>query len=479
MAACCVALAILYPHTPIGVVSATAQQATIVLRKIQGFIEIYPAILPNINITGREPVICTKDKGSVRFKNGSKIESYSTSSVIGERNKIICADEVWRISEDVLKQNVLPTGNFTREICVQLGYDDFETKIISFTSASRKSNYFYKDFCRVYNDMVSGNEHSFACALDYRSAVRVGITKMEYFEEQHRTLPESIFASEYGSYFQGDDENAVFPYDLTDTCRKLKKVEYSMPRGSTSDYYLGIDIATSAAKGSDNAVISVLKTNAKDDGTILRQLVYMRSYNGLRLDELAEEVRRTYIRFPNIRKVIYDARGIGDSFPAFFSEPYVDPDTEKEYPAWGLDGDPNYHSEPMLFAFKANVQLNQELVSCLRVAIEQKKITIPIDSRLTDELLTDGSVGLKKEEVAVYHETDACQYELSSLVAHVSDASSNVIFSTQLSTQHKDRFSSLAMVCWYVEQIEKENKRLIQSRNRGDVCVGLVSYIND
>lgn len=441
-----------------------------------GFVDLFPAVASNINVVGREPVIISKDKAVCRLKNGSKIESFSTASIVGERVKVIANDESWRIQEQVLKQNVLPCGNYTREVCIQNGYEDFETKVISFTSASRKSNYFYKDFCKVYNDMVAGDEKSFACALDYRSAVRVGITKMEYFEEQRRTLPESIFASEYGSYFQGDDENAVFPYDLTDSCRKLKKVEYSMPRGSNSDYYLSIDIATSAAKGSDNAVIVVLKTNSKDDGTILRQLVYMRSFNGLRLDELAEEVRKTYIRFPNIRKVIYDARGIGDSFPAFFSEPYVDPDTEKEYPAWGLDGDPNYHSEPMLFGFKANVQLNQELVSCLRVAIEQNKLTTPIDSRLTDELLTEGSAGLRKEEIAVYHEMDACQYELSSLVAHVSDASSNVIFSTQLSTQHKDRFSSLAMANWYCEQIEKYNKRLIQSRQRGDVCIGLVDH---
>lgn len=412
------------------------------------------------------------------MKNGSKIESYSTQNIVGNRAKVIAVDEAWRVQEQVLKQNVLPCSNYTREIAIQEGFEDFESKIISFTSASRKSNYFYKDFCNVYNNMVSGDEKSFACALDYRSAIRVGITRAEYFEEQRKALPESIFASEYGSYFLGDDENAVFPYDLTDTCRKLKKVEYSMPKGSTSDYFLGIDIATSAAKGSDNAIVTVLKTNSKDDGTILRQMVYMRSYNGLRLDDLAEEVRKTYLRFPNIRKVIYDARGIGDSFPAFFSEPYVDPDTEKEYPAWGLDGDPNYHSEPMLFGFKANVQLNQELVSCLRVAIEQNKLTMPIDSRLTDEIVNSGTP-LRKEEAAVYYEADAAQAELSTLVAHVSNASSNVIFTTQLTTQHKDRFSSLAMVNWYVEQLEREQKKQIQLRNRGEACVGLVTYFHE
>lgn len=449
------------------------------MRKLSNMTNLFPEVVANINIVGREPVVISKEKGVCHLKNGSKIESYSTASIVGERCKVIAVDEAWRVQEQVLKQNVLPCGNYTREVAITNNFEDFESKVISFTSASRKSNYFYKDFCKVYNDMVAGDERSFACALDYRSAVRVGITKMEYFEEQRRTLPESIFASEYGSYFQGDDENSVFPYDITDNSRKLKKVEYLMPRGSTSDYYLGIDIATSAAKGSDNAVITVLKTSSKDDGTILRQLVYLRSYNGRRLDELAEEVRRTYIRFPNIRKVIYDARGLGDSFPAFFSEPYVDPDTEKEYPAWGLDGDPNYHSEPMLFAFKANVQLNQELVTCLRLAFEQNKLTMPVDSRLIDEVVSDGVAGLRKEEVAIYYETDAAQAELSTIVGRASDASANIIYTTQKTNMHKDRYSSLAMVNWYVEQLEREQKRLIQSRNRGDVCIGLVSYLND
>lgn len=469
------ALGILYPYSAIGVVSATAQQATIVLRKIQGFVELYDSLLPNINITGREPVVISKDKGVVRLKNGSKIESYSTASVVGERLKIIAVDEIWRIQEEVLKQNVLPCANYTREICVSKQFEDYNSKIISFTSASRKSNYFYKDFCKVYNDMISGNPKAFACALDYKSAIRVGISRPDFFEDQRKSLPESIFASEYGSFFQGDDENSVFPYDLTDRCRKLKKVEYAMPRGSTSEYYLAIDIATSAAKGSDNAVITILKTSTKDDGTILRQMVYMRSYNGFRLDELADEVRKAYVRFPNIKKVIYDARGLGDSFPAFFSEPYVDPDTEKEYPAWGLDGEPNYYSEPMLFAFKANVQLNQELVSYLRLAIEQNKLTMPIDSRLIDEVISDGSVGLRKEELAVYIEGDAAQAELSTIVGKASDASANIIYTTLRTNMHKDRYSSLAMCNWYCEIVERENKRIMQSRQRGDTVVGIVS----
>lgn len=475
IAAVLCAIAILYPHCPIGVVSATAQQATIVLRKIQSFIDIYPELLPNINITGREPVVVTKEKGVVRFKNGSKIESYSTASIVGERCKVIALDEAWRIPEETVKQNVLPCGNYTREVCVQNNYDDFQTKVISFTSASRKSNYFYKDFCSVYNSMKNGNEKAFACALDYRSAIRVGLTKPEYFEEQRRELPESIFASEYGSFFIGEEENSVFPFELTDSVRKLKRVEYSMPRGGSSYYIMSVDLATSQAKDSDNAVICVIKCTDKEDGTILKQLVYIRSYNGRRLDDLADEVRRTYVRFPNTEKVIFDQRGLGDSFPAFFDMPWVDPDTDREYPAWVLDGMTNHMAVPMLFSFKANMQLNQELVTALRVALEQKTLTIPIDSRSLDEVLSDGDASIKKEELAIYIEADALQVELGNLVMKTSGAG-NVLYDTAKANQHKDRYSSLAMGVWYISKLEAYNKRLYAARNRGTPCVGVVSY---
>ena len=476
VAAICYALAILYPYTPIGVVSATAQQATIVLRKMQSFIELYPAILPNINIVGREPVVISKDKGVVRIKNGSKVESYSTASIVGERLKIICVDEAWRVHPHTLKQNVLPTANYTRDVCLQNGYSDFNSKTISFTSACRKSNYFYKDFVETYNNMQSGNKTRFACALDWHAAVRMGITKQAYFEQQMRELPDSIFATEYGANFIGEEDGSVFPYELTDSCRKLKKVEYSMPRASNSYYIISVDLATSSAKGSDNAVICVIKCNDKEDGTILKQLVYIRSYNGRRLDELADEVRRTFVRFPNTTKVVFDQRGLGDSFPAFFDTPWVDPDTDREYPSWTLDTEIQHNAQPMLHSFKANIQLNQELVTALRVALEQKTLSFPVDSRTLDEALSDGGESLKKEELAIYIETDALQVEMSNLVMKTSSTTGNVTYDSAKSNQHKDRYSSLAMGIWYISKIEAEHKRIYAARQRGSGFIGVVSY---
>ena len=227
-----------------------------------------------------------------------------------------------------------------------------------------------------------------------------------------------------------------------------------MPRVIKIYYFLYFVISTSSAKGSDNAVICVIKCTDKEDGTILKQLVYIRSYNGRRLDELAEEVRRTYVRFPNTKKIVFDHRGLGDSFPAFFDTPWVDPDTDHEYPAWGLDDQRLLHTVPMLHSFKANMQLNQELVSALRISLEQKTLSIPVDSRSVESMIEDGYSGIRKEEQAIYIEADALQVEMGNLVMKVSAGTSNITYDTAKKTQHKDRYQYLAMGVCYSSKLE-------------------------
>lgn len=186
-------------------------------------------------------------------------------------------------------------------------------------------------------------------------------------------------------------------------------------------------------------------------------------------------MRKTYVRFPNIEKIIFDHRGLGDSFPLFFSTPWVDPDTDKEYPPWGLDDELTHTSVPLLRSFRANMGLNQELVTALRVSLEQRTLTMPVDSRTVDTGEVELTSFLRKEEQAIYLEADALQVEMGNLVMKVSGAS-NVVYDTAKPSQHKDRYSSLAMAVWYVYQIEQANKKRISARSRGTPCIGVVSY---
>lgn len=369
-ALCCIAMGVLYPGSLIAVVSGTAEQATLIVKKIQDYFIRNPEIMREIQCDGHRPVQLSRNKGICTLKNGSKIESYSVGTMRGNRAKIMVIDESPEVKADDLDAVIGPVRNTKRDICHQRGIADYPSKTISITSACLKSNYFYAMFVSALRDFAKGNTGSFACALDYRSAARVGITDMEFFQTEQRKMPEAKFAMEYGSVFVGAESGSMFPYDLTEGCRTLRQVEYAQPSGSSSDYVIGVDLATSTDRKADNAVICVVKLADMENGAYLKKLVYLRSYHGKRLDALAEEVRRTFSRFPRTTRIVFDHRGLGDAFPQFLAQPWIDPESGKEYPPWTLDDERTiiHNAVPILRSVKASAQINQQLVSSLRVA---------------------------------------------------------------------------------------------------------------
>lgn len=369
-ALCCIAMGVLYPGSLIAVVSGTAEQATLIVKKIQDYFIRNPEIMREIQCDGHRPVQLSRNKGICTLKNGSKIESYSVGTMRGNRAKIMVIDESPEVKADDLDAVIGPVRNTKRDICHQRGIADYPSKTISITSACLKSNYFYAMFVSALRDFAKGSTGSFACALDYHSAARVGITDMEFFRKEQRKMPEAKFAMEYGSIFVGAESGSMFPYDLTEGCRTLRQVEYAQPSGSSSDYVIGVDLATSTDRKADNAVICVVKLADMENGAYLKKLVYLRSYHGKRLDALAEEVRRTFSRFPRTTRIVFDHRGLGDAFPQFLAQPWIDPESGKEYPPWTLDDERTiiHNAVPILRSVKASAQINQQLVSCLRVA---------------------------------------------------------------------------------------------------------------
>ena len=82
---------------------------------------------------------------------------------------------------------------------------------------------------------------------------------------------------------------------------------------------------------------------------------------------------------------------------------------------------------------------------------------------------------MKPEELAVFLEADALQFEMGNIVEKTS-ASGNKTYDVPRTSQHKDRYSALAMANDYISELEKENVRL---HKRGPVCVGITGGFND
>lgn len=256
------------------VVSKTSRQAGLILGKIEQFARTNKAIANELKFTNMGKAVSKNGNDYVCWlKNGSCVNSYSLTSARGNRAKILIIDEAPEVKETDMTAVAGPIKNYKREICHRLGMKDYPSKTICITSACLKSNYFYTLFTNTLKQMSHGDTSVFACALDYESAVRVGITDLDFFLKEKEKMPETQFQQEYGSMFIGEEANSFFPYDLTETCRSLKHIELCQPKGSSTPYVISVDLATSSEKGADNAVITVIKLVERDDGRYLKKIV--------------------------------------------------------------------------------------------------------------------------------------------------------------------------------------------------------------
>ena len=486
IAICAIAMGVLYPGSLIAVISSTAEQAVLVIKKIEDKFLGYPDVLREINASRHnKPVQINPHKGTCSLKSGSEISSYSMGTLRGNRAKILICDEAPEIPKNDLDAVAKPIMNETRDICIQRGIEDYDSKIISITSACLKNNYFYTSFINIMKRMAAGDRNCFAWAMTYKEAVREGISKQSFFDDQRSGMTEEKFMMEYESKFLGAAEGAVFPFDLTERCRTLEDVEIAQPAKSTIEYVMSLDIATSSASNADNAALTTFKLVELDNGGYMKQVVRIQTFHGLRLDALAREVRKNLVRFPNTVKVIVDVRGLGDAFPQFMNKPWTDPETGKEYPPLVPDDEVSLidGAVPLIRKFISNNLLNQQMVSAVTIALEQESIQFPISSRyiVNNKIAErDGeSDGAGKKltvaERAIFIEADALQIEMGNIVGR-QGANGNVIYDSVKSTGHKDRYSSLAMGVHYISGLEEERKRKLL-RGNAPMVYGIVGSI--
>lgn len=469
-------LCCLYPGTKVVIVSATAKQAILTMVTLKSIVDQNANLANEIRAgNARNLIQIQGDSAKCTFKNGSVMESVAIESARGRRAKIVVVDEALDVDQEKLESIVAPLRNETRYNSRTYGFPDFPQKTITITSACGKNNPYYEKFLDTIKAVGRGDKSVFACSLDYRTAAADGITDMDYFMREKERQPDLTFQTEYGSKFIGAENNSAFPFDLTQSCRTLKRVELEQPKNSKSRYVISLDIATSEAKDADNSIITVLKFTERNDGTFLRKVVLIRSFHGEKLDKLVEELRILYhLRFPNTEKIIYDARGLGDSLDRFFDKEWIDI-SGKEYPPLVVDDIPATTgiALPVLHPFRAVQSLNQRLYTNLRVALEKKRIEIPVTQSFVRQVEADDELKqLSMEEKAVFLEADTLQYEMGNIVARISQ-SGNVLYDTPpRHSLHKDRYSSLAMANDYVSEIEKET---MKRYSRGSVCVGLAT----
>ena len=472
------AISILYPESPVLVVSKTVRQSTLVVRYIEQIASQCPNLAREISF----PIRINKDGAKVVFKNGSEIEAMAMnadgSNLRGLRKKIVYIDESGWVKTQVILDVLNPIQQYKRNIYwkwKESGFEDYRSKLIQTSSAYLKSCDFFTRFKNTLREMKNGNKRQFACALSYKTGVEYGIIDESFVEAQRGIMPISSFEMEWCSRWIGAQEGSYFPYELTESCRNLAQIEIKMAKGSKSRYLLSCDIATSASTSADNACITVLKISERLNGTFSKYLVFMRSYHGYKLEALANEIRKTCCRFPNIEKVIIDINAIGEGIISLLNTPFID-DNNKEYPPFVLDTTERLtgNALPIIRGIRADSKYNARMATATRLFLENKSLSLPVAStnmrreiELSDES-TDLRIkrGLLMEEIAVFIEVDALQFEMGNIVPKIT-VSGNIQYE---STSKKDRYTALGMANEYIFLLEQENKEKL--REDDDFVIG-------
>jgi len=181
------------------------------------------------------------------------------------------------------------------------------------------------------------------------------LIKPEFLEEMRRTMTDQTFRMEYEAEFV-ETANAYFPQDLIRGCVDpasdfLFSLEKDVPRG---EYYGGCDFG----KLEDFSVIAVLKRG----GDFLK-LVYLYEFPiGTPYSNVIGHLVRANQKF-SFRKVQVDQTGVG--------EPVLEEIKAQGVPAEGLT---------------FTIKTKEDLLSCLKIAMEQKRLKMPYSRRLCEQI---------------------------------------------------------------------------------------------
>lgn len=463
--------AVLYPGSKIYICSDNTSRAKLALSVLKDLSVNDPGITSELlRTTSRDLISVSADFSCATWKNGSYAWSGNLEQGVGSRANFLIVDEALHVDMQKFQDLTLPMTNWIRPLARRQTYNEPISKILFVSSGCEKGNPYFEEFMKTFDGMRNGDIKKFACCLDYLAAVDEGINNAAYFDAKRKEVPSIVWDLNYGTIFIGGGTDSAFPYQMISDSRTLSNVELVQPKNSTSRYIIALDIATSQAKGSDNAVAVVIKFTERNDGSFHRKLVFMNAFNGNGLDQLAEFIRKLYLRFPNTEKIIYDARGIGDAFDKFLDSEFTDLETGREYPPWVVDDKPNYNPNALqiLHPFRAVNQLNQRIYNNLRVALEQKTLELPKPSADVQQEMRDTnekeSRDTARQKLAIFYNADALQVEMSNIVAKAG-AGSNILYDVRKIGQHKDRYSALAMGNDYIAELEVENKRRKQKRS--------------
>ena len=395
----------------------------------------------------------------------------------GQRRTAGLIEECVLVDGDILNEVIIPTTNVDR--LLPDGTRDPEEPINKsqtyITSAGWKNSFAYHRLIELLVQSIIEPNNAMVMGGTYETPVVEGLLNEDFVEQLRLqgTFKEESFDREYRSIWSGNAEDAFFSAEKFDKHRVLLQPEHEHSgRSSKNAYYiLGVDVGRLGC----TTEICVFKVTPQPQGSSLKSLVNIYSYEAEHFEDQAIKIKQLYYKY-KARRISIDANGLGIGLIDFMTRTQIDTETGDTLPPFGVEGGTSEDAvepykkikgsnveEDALYLIKANAPINTEAYTYTQTQLSSGKIKFLIDESLAKTKLMETKIGQnmdldkRNEYLKPFTLTSILKDQMMNLV-EVNEGV-NVILKQSSRGIKKDKFSAFIYGLYYIKQEEDRSKR--------------------
>ena len=465
---------ILYPGSHLFVTTGGKEQAAGILKeKQEELCKLIPGLQNELDLS-RGKTKTSKDNIELLFKNGSKLDIMAArQSSRGKRATGGLMEECILIDQTLLNEVIIPTMNVDRRLSCgdRVESETVNKSQIYVTTAGWKNSFAYQKLMQLLIQEIIDPSEAVVLGGTWRVPVMEKLLKKSFIEELKLdgTYNDASFAREYESEWSGDAENAYFSAERFDKHRQLLQPEYEYSNRSAKNAYYVISVDV-GRKGCTSEVC-VIKVTPQVQGTSLKSLVMLYSYEDEHFENQAIYLKKLYYKY-KARTLVLDANGLGIGLVDYMVKAQIDPESGEVLPDFGvMNDDEGFYKKfrtgdtelDAMYLVKANAPINTEAYVYCQAQMNSGKIKFLIDEQQAKVKLMGTKKGQEMDaskravELQPFTLTTILREQMLNLIEE--NEGVNIILKRVSKSVPKDRFSAFIYGLYYVKLEEDRSRK--------------------
>lgn len=494
----CVIRCILFPGSKIIIASFRKEQALEVIQKIdEDFLKLHG--WGSANLRAEISYISTSvNNARCDFKNGSWIKiAVASDSARHNRANIIIVDE-FRLVPKTIVDTILkkfltaPRQPGYLSLPEYKGKEEYEERNCEMymTSAYYKEHWCYRKAQSFFVNMLDETKKYFCVGLPYQISIKEGLLSRAQVQDEmsEEDFDPTTWMMEMECLFQGESEGAFFKYDDITPRRKIKKAFYplkiyqnhniAIPElEPNEERVLSLDVALMSSKRRDNdaAALTIGRAYPTENFEYTDNIVYQETHEGLTTDELGLITMRMFYLY-HCTQLVIDCAGAGIGVFDYIIKDQYDPEYGCTYPGLTCCNNDEMAerckikgAEKRIWAIKANQDFNSRAATSLRNGLQTGRVNL-----LVNEFECEDSIkqirGFKQmtpvEQAMLKTPYIQTSFMINEMVNLESTITNNVVKLKERTGMRKDRYSSLMMQYYVVQQLGLKMRPNVESTEK-------------